>query len=85
MTRNIVLGAGIAGVTAGYTAQQAGHEAIVYKAASRAGGLLVIDDLRSDTVVHLSFVSEAEVRGVSIALLIIPTPPARFTGMQPVG
>ncbi len=67
MSRNIVLGAGIAGVAAAYTARQAGHPAVIYEASPRAGGLLdnfVVDGFRFDTAVHLSFASEAEVRGV---------------------
>lgn len=67
MSRNVVLGAGIAGLAAAYTARRRGRDAIVYEAAERAGGLLdnfVIDGFRFDTAVHLSFASEPEVREV---------------------
>jgi protoporphyrinogen oxidase len=63
----VVLGAGIAGLAAAYTARRRGRDAIVYEAAERAGGLLdnfVIDGFRFDTAVHLSFASEPEVREV---------------------
>lgn len=67
MSRNVVLGAGIAGVAAAYKAKQAGRSAVVFEASSRAGGLLdnfTIEGFRFDTAVHLSFASEPEVREV---------------------
>lgn len=64
---NLVLGAGIAGIAAAYSAQQRGRKATVFEASARAGGLLdnfTIQGFRFDTAVHLSFASEPQVRDV---------------------
>jgi protoporphyrinogen oxidase len=64
---NVVLGAGVAGLSAAYTARQAGRRAVVFEARSRPGGLLdnfTVEGFRFDTAVHLSFATEAEVREV---------------------
>lgn len=63
----VVLGAGISGISAAYHAQQLGMTAVVYEAASRAGGLLdnfTIDGFRFDNAIHLSFATEPEVREI---------------------
>ncbi len=63
----IVLGAGIAGISAGYFARKLGMEAVVFEAAPRAGGLLdnfTIDGFRFDNAIHLSFATEPEVRAI---------------------
>lgn len=62
-----ILGGGIAGLAAAYTAREQGVEAVVYEAAGEAGGLLAafeLDGFRFDNAVHLSFASEPEVRAV---------------------
>ena len=67
MTRNVILGAGVAGLGAAYAARQRGLETVVYEAAARAGGLLdnfTVEGFRFDTGVHLSFATEPEVRAV---------------------
>lgn len=63
----VVLGAGIAGISAGYFARKMGIEAVVFEAAPRAGGLLdnfTIDGFRFDNAIHLSFATEPEVREI---------------------
>lgn len=65
--RNVVLGAGIAGLGAGYEARQAGQEVTIFEARERAGGLLdnfTVDGFRFDNAVHLSFATETEVREI---------------------
>lgn len=65
--QNVVLGAGIAGLTAAYAAKQCGTSAVVFEAQERSGGLLdnfMIDGFRFDTAVHLSFATEPEVREI---------------------
>jgi protoporphyrinogen oxidase len=63
----VVLGGGIAGISAGYFAHKMGINAVVFEAASRAGGLVdnfTIDGFRFDNAIHLSFATEPEVREV---------------------
>jgi protoporphyrinogen oxidase len=63
----VVLGAGIAGISAAYHAQKNGMKAEVYEANARAGGLLdnfIIDGFRFDNAIHLSFATEPEVREI---------------------
>ncbi len=65
--RNVVLGAGVAGLAAASAARAAGREATIYEARARHGGTLdhfEIDGFRFDHGVHLSFASEPEVRAV---------------------
>lgn len=69
--KNMVLGAGIAGLGAARGAAKRGEHAVVFEARHRAGGLLdnftvssAHGDFRFDTAVHLSFASEPEVREV---------------------
>src|SRR6266568_7956560 len=62
-----ILGAGIAGISAGYHAKQNDVKAVVYEAASRPGGLVdnfTINGFRFDNAIHLSFATESEVREV---------------------
>ncbi|MEI7516090.1 MAG: NAD(P)-binding protein [Betaproteobacteria bacterium] len=63
----VILGAGIAGISAAYHAKQMGIKAVAYEAAPRAGGLLdnfTIDGFRFDNAIHLSFATEPEVRDI---------------------
>jgi protoporphyrinogen oxidase len=63
----VILGAGIAGISAAYHLQKAGSKPVIYEAAPRAGGLLdnfTIDGFRFDNAIHLSFASEPEVREI---------------------
>ncbi len=63
----MVLGAGIAGISAGYYARKMGIKAVVYETNGRAGGLLdnfTIEGFRFDNAVHLSFATEPEVRAI---------------------
>lgn len=67
MTRNLILGAGVAGLGAAHAARRCGADAVIYEARSRAGGLLdnfTVQGFRFDTSVHLSFATEPEVREV---------------------
>ena len=63
----LILGAGIAGISAAYHLQKMGHRPVIYEASSRPGGLLdnfVVDGFRFDNAIHLSFATESEVREV---------------------
>ncbi|MDD4946158.1 MAG: FAD-dependent oxidoreductase [Gallionella sp.] len=63
----VILGAGIAGISAAYHLRKAGISAAVYEANATAGGLLdnfCIEGFRFDNAVHLSFATEPEVRAV---------------------
>ena len=63
----VVLGAGIAGISAAFHLQKMGLQAIVYEANCQAGGLLdnfSVEGFRFDNAVHLSFATEPEVRAV---------------------
>lgn len=64
---NVILGGGIAGISAAWHLNQSGLEATVYEARSRAGGLLdnfSIDGFRFDQAVHLSFTKDPYVRSL---------------------
>ena len=63
----VILGAGIAGISAAYHSDKIGMKAVIYEAHSRTGGLLdnfTIEGFRFDNAVHLSFATEPEVREV---------------------
>lgn len=63
----VILGAGISGLSAGYTLSQAGEPHQIFEAGSRAGGLMdnfTIDGFRFDNAVHLSFATEPDVRKI---------------------
>lgn len=67
MTGLLILGAGIAGLSAAWTAREHGVAARVLEASHTAGGILdsfVVDGFRFDNGVHLSFASEPEVRAI---------------------
>ena len=63
----MILGAGVAGLSAAWTLKEAGQAATVFEAAERPGGLLdnfEVQGFRFDNGVHLSFASEPEVRAI---------------------
>lgn len=63
----VILGGGIAGISAGYFLRKLGMSGVVFEAAARAGGLLdnfTIDGFRFDNAIHLSFATEPEVRAI---------------------
>ena len=65
MSGNVILGSGIAGLSAAWEARKAGIETTIYEARGSAGGLLdnlKIDGFTFDRAVHLSFAWETEVR-----------------------
>jgi protoporphyrinogen oxidase len=65
MSGFMILGGGVAGIAASYTARTHGVEAVVYEAGNRAGGLLdcfQIGGYRFDHAVHLSFTKNKTVR-----------------------
>ncbi len=67
MTDLLILGGGIAGLSAAWTAREHGLTAVILEAAQRPGGILdsfVVDGFRFDNGVHLSFASEPEVRAI---------------------
>jgi protoporphyrinogen oxidase len=67
MTGIVILGAGIAGISAAYHAKQYGCKTIIYEASNRCGGLLdnfTIDGFRFDKAIHLSFTKDKYVRAI---------------------
>lgn len=63
----VILGGGIAGISAAYHARKMGLPVVVYESASRAGGLLdnfTVEGFRFDNAIHLSFATEPEVREI---------------------
>ncbi len=65
--QNVVLGAGITGIAAAYSAATRGRPCVVYEASDRPGGLVdnfSIDGFRFDNAVHVSFATEPEVRAI---------------------
>ena len=60
MAEILILGGGIAGISAGWHARRANREAIIFEAKERWGGLLdhfMLDGFRFDTAVHFAFSS----------------------------
>ncbi|KRE46307.1 protoporphyrinogen/coproporphyrinogen oxidase [Paenibacillus sp. Soil522] len=67
MSEIVILGAGIAGISAAYHARLSGKKAVVYEAQGFWGGLLdnfVIDGFRFDKAIHLSFTNNKYVRSI---------------------
>ena len=67
MTDLLILGGGIAGLSAAWTARELGLSALVLEARDSPGGILdsfSVDGFRFDNAVHLSFATEPEVRAV---------------------
>jgi protoporphyrinogen oxidase len=67
MTDLLILGGGIAGLSAAWTARDLGLSALVLEAHDTAGGLLdsfSVGGFRFDNGVHLSFASEPEARAI---------------------
>lgn len=67
MTDLLILGGGIAGLAAAWTARDLGLSALVLEARQSAGGILdsfSVEGFRFDNGVHLSFASEPEVRAI---------------------
>lgn len=67
MTEIVILGAGIAGISAAYHARLAGYAPVIYEAQGAWGGLLdnfTIDGFRFDKAIHLSFTNHKYVRSL---------------------
>ncbi len=67
MKKYIVLGAGIAGISAGYHAKLKNIDCKIFEANSYVGGLcsnFTIDGFRFDNAVHLSFTNDKYVRSI---------------------
>ena len=67
MTQLVILGGGIAGLSAAWTARQRGLSGLVLEAGERPGGILdsfSVEGFRFDNGVHLSFATEPEVREI---------------------
>lgn len=67
MEANVILGAGVAGISAAYHLQQKGINSTIYEAQNGWGGLLdnfSIDGFRFDKAVHLSFTKNTYVRSL---------------------
>ncbi len=63
----VILGGGIAGITAAYFLKRHGLDATLYEALPRAGGLLdhfMVEGFCFDQAVHVSFAKEPEVREI---------------------
>ena len=64
---NVIIGAGVTGISAAYHLKKNNVNAVVYESSPRAGGLLdnfSVNGFRFDNAVHLSFAVEPEVREV---------------------
>lgn len=67
MQEIVILGAGVAGISAAYHGQKFGTKCTIYEASERYGGLLdhfIINGFRFDKAVHLSFTKENYVRSL---------------------
>lgn len=67
MSKVVILGAGIAGISAAYHAKKNGEDFNVYESSDRAGGLLgnfTINGFRFDKGAHLSFAKDSYVRSI---------------------
>jgi protoporphyrinogen oxidase len=67
MTDFLILGGGIAGLSAAWTARELGLSSLVLEAHDSPGGILdsfSVDGFRFDNAVHLSFATEPEVREI---------------------
>lgn len=67
MSGIVILGAGIAGISAAYHADKLGQKAVIYEAKNRNGGLLdnfTVNGFRFDQAVHLSFTKNKYVRSI---------------------
>lgn len=67
MAEIMVLGGGIAGISAAWYARNAGSKAVIFEAKDRWGGLLdhfTVDGFRFDNAVHFAFSSNEEYRKV---------------------
>ena len=65
--RDVILGAGVAGLAAAHEARRLGASPLILEAQPRVGGLLdgfEVEGFRFDNAVHLSFATETEVREV---------------------
>lgn len=63
----VILGSGIAGISAGYHLQKAGEEAVIYEKDSDWGGLcgnFTIDGFRFDRFVHFTFTDDPYIKGI---------------------
>ena len=61
MPNNVILGAGIAGISAGYHLKQKGFDSVIYEKDNDWGGLcgnFTIDGFRFDRFVHFSFATD---------------------------
>lgn len=61
LPNNVILGAGIAGISAGYHLKQKGFDSVIYEKDSDWGGLcgnFTIDGFRFDRFVHFSFATD---------------------------
>ena len=61
MNNTIILGSGIAGISAGYHLEKAGEKVVIYERDNDWGGLcgnFIIDGFRFDKFVHFSFASD---------------------------
>ncbi|MCA0754959.1 NAD(P)-binding protein [Paenibacillus sp. N4] len=67
MNEIVILGGGVAGLSAAYHARLSGKSAVIFEAQSYWGGLLdnfVIDGFRFDRAIHLSFTTNHYVRSL---------------------
>lgn len=65
--KTVILGAGIAGLSAAYNHSKYDSDFAIYEAEDKPGGLLgdfIVNGFRFDQAIHLSFANEVEVRNV---------------------
>lgn len=65
--KTVILGAGIAGISAGYHLRQKGLEPVIYEQDSDWGGLcahFTIDAFRFDRFVHFTFTNDPYIKGI---------------------
>lgn len=67
MAEILILGGGVAGISAAWHARQSGREAVIFEAGERSGGLLdnfQVDGFRFDNAVHFGFSNNDAYRAV---------------------
>lgn len=67
MSNNIILGSGIAGISAGYHLKQKGIDSVIYEKDNDWGGLcgnFTIDGFRFDRFVHFTFTKDEYIAGI---------------------
>ena len=67
MSRTVILGSGIAGISAGYHLEKKGEKVVIYEKDNDWGGLcgnFTIDGFRFDKFVHFTFTDDEYIKGI---------------------